>query len=297
MPVNTKNLSVDRFNNDNLRFKIPKEFLNLKAFNLKVEFYLPLTKSNCEFIDDNVCFATILDSSYIHCLYSDQSTYSLYDYPSPFAVYNRSNNLSLIVEDLSNIDKINLYSIVLSGINKSLNEFIDFNLYTSIDNKLKNDNIILISSPNKDNLIKKYNDNLYLKYNDNFSNFVSNDRINIINNDKNDLVSIQLLQSPLNQLKSMLVITSPSINTIYSTKDTISNTDTISSNKADLLILNEQGIMDSAYYREEPNKIIDKTSWLDTINFQARMIFVIVICILALISLVIISIVKEAQKK
>ncbi|WP_248479681.1 cellulose biosynthesis cyclic di-GMP-binding regulatory protein BcsB [Tepidibacter aestuarii] len=297
VPVNTKQLSKDLFNNDKLRFKIPKEFLNLKAFNLKVEFYLPLIKSNCDFIDDNVCFATILDSSYIHCSYSNQSSYSLYDYPAPFAMYNRSNSLSLIVEDLSNIDKINLYSIVLSSMNKSSNDFIDFDLYTSINSNLKNDNIILISSADKDTLIKKYNDNLYLQYNDDFSNFISNDKINIVNNNKNDLVSIQLLKSPLHQDKYMLVITSPSINTIYSTKDTLSNINAISSNIADVLILNEKGVKDYAYYREELSKANKKTRWVDTVNFQAKMIFVIVIFILVLISLVIISIIREAQKK
>lgn len=297
IPVNTKQLSKDKINNDNLKFKIPKEFLNLKAFNLKVEFYLPLIKSNCEFIDDNVCFATILDSSYIHCLYNNQDSYSLYDYPSPFIIYNKSNNLSLIVEDLNDIDKINLYSILLSSLNRSSDDFVDFNLYTSINNKLKNDNIILISIPDKDRLIKKYNDKLYLKYNDDFSNFISNDKINIVNNDKNNLVGIQLLKSPINQDKYMLVVTSPTMNNIYSCKDTLSNTEAISSNIADVLILNEKGIKDYSYYTGEQNTVNVKTNLLDNINFQSRMIFVIVICIIILILLVIISIIRESKKR
>lgn len=297
VPVNTKQLSKDKFNNDNLKFKVPKEFLKLKSFNLKIEFYLPLIKSNCEFIDDNVCFATILDSSYIHCFYNNQSSYSLYDYPAPFVIYNKSNNLSLIIEDLSNVNKINLYSILLSSMNKSSNEFLDFNLYTSINNKLKDDNIILISSGDKDSIIKKYNPKLYLKYNDDFNNFISNDKLNIVNNDKNNLVSMQLLKSPLNQNKHMLIVTSPNINNIYSSKNILSNTNLISSNKADVLLLNEKGIQDYSYYKDNVDKVKTKTNLLDNVDLQTKMIFIIVICILLLISLVVLSIFKESKKR
>ncbi len=302
-PISSKKLISENSDLDTLKVKIPKEFLNEQFLNLKIVFYLSLDDIICKTLSDVECWASILNTSYIELPHEVKNTSLLENYPYPFVSENKLNNLLLIIEDFQDINKINIYSDILSTTSKNLKDIPHFEVSNTLNDIYKDKNIILISSSDKDTLIKNYSDKLYLKYDDEFKYFLSDENIKVIKNDKNHSVSMQLLPSPLNNKKNLLLITAPLAQSLELSKYVLTNNSLIHTLKGNVVLLDEEGIKDFAYYGNSKDIKIEENKSEEIENekmkFSQNTILLIFMGIVIIILMLIIyfSIKKELKHK
>lgn len=250
-PITSKALEKEKANLDTLEFEIPKYYLTNKFINLEVMFYLAMDDYNCKEALNSKAYSSILNDSHLELVHKYKELPFFEDYPNPFVKDGSFNSLDLVMENNNDFSKINLYSYIISAMTPYNFKYFELDVVNEI--KENNKNYILISTPDKDNIIKDLKDNLNIKFSKDFKHFLSDEKAKVIRNENNTVASMQLIKSHLNDDKSILYITatdSSYLDYIYQ----LSNQDNLSNLKGDVLLLSNEGIVDSFYYNEEIKK-------------------------------------------
>lgn len=250
-PITSKALEKEKANLDTLEFEIPKYYLTNRFINLEVMFYLAMDDYNCKEALNSKAYSSILNDSHLELVHKYKELPFFEDYPNPFVKDASFNSLDLVMENNNDFSKINLYSYIISAMRPYNFKYFDLDIVNEV--KENNKNYILISTPDKDNIIKELKDNLNIKFSKDFKHFLSDEKAKVIINENNTVASMQLIKSHLNDDKSILYITatdSSYLDYIYQ----LSNQDNLSNLKGDVLLLSNEGIVDSFYYNEEIKK-------------------------------------------
>lgn len=244
-PIASKRLEREKALLDILEFDIPKYYFNEKFINLEVRFFLAMDDYNCKESLNSKAYSSILSDSYLDLPHDYKDASFFEDYPNPFIKDGSFNKLNLVMEKNNDFDKINMYSYIISAMTPFNLNYYELNIVNDI--KDKDSNYILISSPDKDNLIKEHNKNLNIKFSDDFKHFISDQEAKVIINEANTVLSMQMKKSHLNQDNSILYITATNssyLDYLYE----LTNEENLNPLQGDVVLLSDDGVVDSFYY-------------------------------------------------
>lgn len=247
-PITSKALEIENANLDTLEFEIPKYYLTDRFINLELMFYLAMDDYNCKESLNSKAYSSILNESYLELVHEYKELPFFEDYPNPFIKKGAFESLNLVMEDNNDFSKINLYSYMISAMTPYSFRYFELDVVDNL--KENNKNYILISTPDKDNIIKELSNNLNIKFSKDFKHFISDEKAKIIINENNTVASMQLIKSHLNKNKSILYVTatdSSYLDYIYE----LTNQENLNALRGDVLLLSDEGIVDSFYYNEQ----------------------------------------------
>ena len=142
-------------------------------------------------------------------------------------------------------------------------------------------------------MIKSINKDLHIKFNERFDRFVSNEKITILDEPSSNLASIQLIKSPYNKEKKILVVTATKQEGLEWAKKYLSDFELIRKIKGNAVIINESGDTYSKYYGVvDQTKIIEeKKSNGEKIIYSSQIrnyiIFIVFILLFIVVTLVV----------
>lgn len=141
--------------------------------------------------------------------------------------------------------------------------------------KYKDTNIVVFGVPHNNSVIKMLNNNLNIKFDKNYSNFISNDKISFIDDYGKNISTIQLIKSPYNNQKNIMVISSMNEKNLYLGMDYLLNKSKVNDLRGDTLIIDEYGEVEDLAYNLKPKKEVKDSSWNMSINKTTKVFLMI----------------------
>lgn len=279
--IGSYKLTKDNADNDELTFNIPNNMKIGSGFSVRVAFDLEpsqITKSD----NSETPWAAINTNSKIFVKSIEKNDILFSNYPSLFIRNNTYSNLAVVkprkmttndFEALSNI--FNLIGIYA----KSNTGKIEFYSQQPDDETLKNSNVIVLGTPSQNSMIKNLNDKLYFQYNKKYTSFISNEKLSIEYDYGKTMGTAQLLRSPYNDKRGMLVVTGITSKDVYLASTQINYQKTIVEHGGDTIVVdNDNNIYN---YRFKKKSDLDKkVSLKQTIHKNTKLIIYLVIALI-----------------
>lgn len=219
------------------------------------------------------------------------------NYPTLFINNETYDNLAVIVpKNLKANDFKSLTNIfnLIGNFAKGNTGKIQF--YEEIPSKsvLKDSNVIVLGTPQNNQMIKQLNSKLYFKYSKNFSRIVSNEKLSIEKDYGKHIGTAQLIRSPYNDKRGMLVVTGANSQDAYLASTQINFQKNIQQFTGDAVVVD----LNNAHYsyRFKKNKAIDKsleTKQTFTKNSQLILYLGMALVVIILIGIAIILTVRK----
>ena len=294
--IGSKKLTANKADNDTLTVKLPRGLALGSSFTVRVGFDLEMKdqdtsdNSNTPWIQVNPNSKMIVKS--------ERSNDLLFtNYPTLFINNETYDNLAVIVpKDLKANDFKSLTNIfnLIGNFAKSNTGKIQF--YEEIPSKsvLKDSNVIVLGTPQNNQMIKQLNSKLYFKYSKNFSRIVSNEKLSIEKDYGKHIGTAQLIRSPYNDKRGMLVVTGANSQDAYLASTQINFQKNIQQFTGDAVVVD----LNNAHYsyRFKKNKAIDKsleTKQTFTKNSQLILYLGMALVVIILIGIAIILTVRK----
>ncbi|MGS5515374.1 cellulose biosynthesis cyclic di-GMP-binding regulatory protein BcsB [Clostridioides difficile] len=255
--VGSKKLDRSHSNNDKLELKIPKDIDNKDYYQVKLAFNLSIKNQNCITRESNNPWAYVLNSSYLELSTKNKESLSFESYPYPFVKDDEFNDLTVIMPDYSGSQAMTWMSRLGVNLGASINSYkgsINVIRGKEFNDKYKDTNIIVFGVPLNNSVIQMLNDNLNMKFNKSYSTFLSNDKISFIDGYGKDISAIQLIKSPYNNQKNILVISSINEKNLYLGMDYLLNKSKVNDLKGDTITIDEYGEVEDLSYNLKVNK-------------------------------------------
>lgn len=255
--VGSKKLDRSHSNNDKLELKIPKDIDNKDYYQVKLAFNLSIKNQNCITRESNNPWAYVLNSSYLELSTKNKESLSFESYPYPFVKDDEFNDLTVIMPDYSGSQAMTWMSRLGVNLGASINSYkgnINVIRGKEFNDKYKDTNIIVFGVPLNNSIIQMLNDNLNIKFNKSYSTFLSNDKISFIDGYGKDISAIQLIKSPYNNQKNILVISSINEKNLYLGMDYLLNKSKVNDLKGDTITIDEYGEVEDLSYNLKVNK-------------------------------------------
>lgn len=276
--VGSKKLDRSHSNNDKLELKIPKDIDNKNYYQLKLSFNLSIKNSNCITRESNNPWAYVLNSSYLELSTKENESLSFENYPYPFVRDDEFNDLTVIMPDYSGSQAMTWMSRLGVNLGANINSHkgkINVIRGKEFNDKYKDTNIIVFGVPRNNFIIKKLNNNLNIKFNKSYSNFLSNDKISFIDDYGKNISAIQLIKSPYNNQKDIMVISSINEKNLYLGMDYLLNKSKVNDLKGDTLTIDEYGEVEDLAYNVKTKKEIEDSSSNISINKTTKVFLMI----------------------
>lgn len=257
--IGSKKLTKANVNNDTLTLKFPKGLSLGNSFTVRVAFDLEMKDQDTSDNADTPWASVNSDSKVL--VKSERSNDLLFtNYPTMFISDETYNDIAVITpKKLDENDFKSLTNIfnLIGNFAKSNTGTIKF--YDKIPSKsvLKNSNVIVLGTPNNNPMIKELNPNLYFKYSNNFDRIVSNEKLSIEKDYGKQIGTAQLIRSPYNDRRGMLVVTGVNSFDTYVATSQINFQKNVQQFSGDAIVVD----MNNAHYsyRFKKNKAIDKS--------------------------------------
>jgi len=120
---------------------------------------------------------------------------------------------------------------------------------------LKHSNVIAFGTPTQNSLIAKLNSKLYFKFNQAQTGFISNEKLSIEQRYGQTLGTAQLLRSPFNTKRGLLVVTGAQPNQAYLASTQLNTQKNIAQYAGDAIVVDQNN--QHLGYRFKKNKLID----------------------------------------
>lgn len=207
--LGSKKLTAAKANGDEVTLEVPKGTSLGNSFEVRVAFDLEMKDQ--EISDNSETPWAEVDTNSEMKVKSEKSNDLLFtNYPTIFMKNQTYNNLAVVIpKKLTAIDFKSLTNIfnLMGAYAKSNTGKIKF--YTEQPNQdtMINDNLIVLGTPSNNAMIKSLNKDLYFKYSDDYRGFVSNEKLSIEEDYGKTIGTAQLIRSPENSKKGILVLT------------------------------------------------------------------------------------------
>lgn len=257
--VGSKKLTAANANSDYVSLKVPKGVALDSSFTVRVAFDLEM-KDQATSDNSNTPWAQVEPQSKMIVKSQKSNDLLFTNYPTLFINNETYDHLAVITpKKLNNNDFKTLTNIfnLVGNFSKSNTGNIQF--YNKIPSKsvLKNDNVIVVGTPKNNPMVKELNDKLYFKYSKNFTRLVSNEKLSIEDDYGKNIGTAQLLRSPYNDKKGMLVVTGVNTNNTYLASTQINFQKNIQHYTGDAIVVDNNNT--NYGYRFKKNKAIDKS--------------------------------------
>ncbi len=257
--LGSKKLSSIRANGDTLTVKVPRNLSLGNSFTISVAFDLEMKDQNTS--DNSQTPWAEIDTGSKMYVKSKRSNDLLFtNYPTLFINNETYDDIAVIAPNyLSNDDFKTITNVfnLIGNFAKSNTGNIQF--YSKMPSKsvLRNKNVIVIGTPQNNPMIKKLNSKLYFKYSNDFSRIVSNEKLSIEHNYGKTIGTAQLLRSPYNDKRGMMVVTGANDDAVYLASTQINFQDNIQQYSGDGIVVDQNNTHYG--YRFKKNKAIDKS--------------------------------------
>ncbi len=294
--LGSKKLSSVRANGDTLNLKVPRG-LNLgNSFTVNVAFDLEMKDQKTS--DNSQTPWAEIDKNSKMFVQSKRSNDLLFtNYPTIFINNETYDNIAVVApRNLSNDDFKTLTNVfnLIGNFSKSNTGNIQFYSKIPSKNVLKNKNVIVIGTPKNNSMIKKLNPKLYFKYSKNFNRIVSNEKLSIEQNYGKTIGTAQLLRSPYNDKRGMMVITGANDNAVYLASTQINFQSNIQQYSGDGIVVDANNTHHG--YRFKKNKAIDEsltTKQLISNNTQLIIYLIIALVIILMIGIAVFLVMRK----
>lgn len=308
VPIGSKKLYSKNANKDVFEIEIPKEVRNEDYYDLKIVFYLELNSQECNYRRDSNSWAYISNQSYLYLPHEKRNDSFFENYEIPFIINKKFNDLLVVVPENLSSYEMSIAGSIASALGRNVNSLENIEVTSSNEpiEKLKAKNLIIIGTPNNNNLIKKINNQLYIKFDKDFKQFVSNEKITLLNDYNNELSSLQLLKSPFDESKKALIVTATKDEGLSWAKEFLTDLELVTRLKGNAVVIGKSGDIQWQYYGKsndkEQKKSMDKDKGKNRkqdiknviANKQVRNYIIFVISIL---SFIIVSSILIMRKK
>jgi len=248
VPIGSKKLEQIKADNDFITVKIPPEYFNKHYLGIKVSFDLMFTDVFCDLRPEQNPWAVINKESYFYFTENEQVAYDLELYPGPFVKDKKINSGVIIPKNIS-LSLTNVLANIFSYLGRNSEEITDLQvLYPKEVENLESNNLIVIGTPETNEIIKKLNNKLVLPFSQDFLTY-SSENINLLSGFKQKIATVQLIPSTEQRNNYLLVLSSTN----------------------DQLLKNLQPYLSDLYFTEKLQGelgIIDETGGLTTYSFK-----------------------------
>lgn len=224
-PIGSRGLTKEKANKDSLTLAIPSN-LNISGnFNIKVAFDLEQKDLWCTLRNTETPWAYISNESEIQINSKEQPFILFESYPYPFVKDNHIDDMIIVIPDKPDESIYRAISNVFNMLGNFTvinNSDITVKRSSELDEAEKNKNIIAIGTFNENALIRELNPNLFFKFNSTGDTILGNEKIIIDRDYGGNIGTLQLLRSPYNVEKGIMVITSPNSKSIVEASNGVS---------------------------------------------------------------------------
>lgn len=299
IPIGSKKLSKDKSNNDSLELNLPKEVIEKNYYGVKVVFNLELLDVQCVTRDTDNPWAYISNDSYFDFDYKDNNSLNFKSYPYPFVENNKFNNLNIVVPNNSSSNDLTTLANTIAYMGRD----VDFNsgeLNVVKENELKSkdkdNNLLIYGTPYSNPLIKDLNKDLNIKFTNDYKEFESNDKIKFVNNYASELTSIQLLKSPYNKNKNIMVITSTKDKYLPLVTTYLSDLVLAKKLTGDTIVLGVNNYKEELNYNSKNDDLNEEVREHKTLNNNSKMFIIMSIFLLVTIIISTILLIKKYKR-
>ncbi|XCA68122.1 cellulose biosynthesis cyclic di-GMP-binding regulatory protein BcsB [Paucilactobacillus suebicus] len=296
--LGSKKLTKSHADGDELTVDVPRGTALGNSFTVQVAFDLE-TNGNDNSDNSNTPWAQVEPSSRM-IVKSERSNDLLYtNYPTLFIKHQTYNNIAVVLpKRLSSVDYQTLTNVfnLIGSFAKSNTGNIQFYTHKPSNKVLANSNVIVIGTPKSNKMIKDLNKDLYFKFSKNLTRIVSNEKLSIEKNYGTQVGTAQLLRSPYNKRRGMLVVTGASNQAAYLASTQINFQKNIEQYSGDAIVVDQNN--NHYGYRFKKDKAINeslvKKRFFDSNSQIILYLGLIVLALVALCAVVILILKKQS---
>lgn len=262
IPIGSHKMYMDKADDDELKVTIPESLRNTNSYDIKVKFNLEVKDLICDTTGKDTPWAYISNESCVHLPYKDSKKLIFENYPYPFVREGNFDDVIVVIPDNINDENMKSLSSIVAYIGQDLesnNGNINVIKSSNFKGDYKNKNLIYLGTPNDNIAIKEINEKLNIKFNESFTAFESNDKIQFTENYGKNISAIQLIKSPYNKDKAIMVVTSPNNESLSYSEKYLTNNNLLKKLKGDGAIIDKDGKIQNEYYQDIDENIEDNS--------------------------------------
>ncbi len=295
IPIADKLLDKDKAEDDEIQVKIPREFWGEDSLELKILFYLEPHGFDCKnwrhgdiwaFVSNNTSFnipQEIIEDRYFE------------HYPDLFIENNTLDDILIVMPDEVNKNYLTMAANTLAFMGHGINKVENIEVITSSYFKSTDKNIIMLGTPKDNDSIKNLNNKLHIKFDNNLEKFQANNKIYFVDDYSKNLSSIQLLASPFDAKRHMMVITATRRENLTAAEIYLKNSEFNTRLSGDGVVIDNDGDIQSAYFikskdtkHEERQQRSHLLKWHENPQLIMYIIFFLMIILIGIYGVIVI---------
>ncbi|XID94204.1 cellulose biosynthesis cyclic di-GMP-binding regulatory protein BcsB [Paenibacillaceae bacterium WGS1546] len=210
VPTGSKTLDAERAGEDVLEVSIPERLVDSNYVEVRLAFDLLLKSMSCDRLNKETPWAFVEGDSTVYLPTQDERAMLLDNFPWPFVKDGRFNDTVVVVPDRPERRDWDFAADLFGYLGREVKDTTG-SLAVVADSDLtewdERHHYILIGTPGQSQAIRKANDVLWFKYDERFDYFLSNEKRRLLENFSRELASVQLVPSPGNPDRGLLVVT------------------------------------------------------------------------------------------
>ncbi|WP_236008257.1 cellulose biosynthesis cyclic di-GMP-binding regulatory protein BcsB [Levilactobacillus andaensis] len=253
--IGSHHLAAKRADNDQFTVTLPKGMALGNSFTVRIGLDLPVTQSSST---TESPWASIEPTSVAKVKSAPGNDLLFSNYPNLFLRHSTYDQLAVVrprtmtAADYRTLT--NIFNLIgnYAESNRGTITFYDQQPKQAI---LKRSNVIAFGTPTQNSLIAKLNSKLYFKFNRAQTGFISNEKLSIEQRYGQTLGTAQLLRSPFNTKRGLLVVTGVQPNQAYLASTQLNTQKNIAQYAGDAIVVDQNN--QHLGYRFKKNKLID----------------------------------------
>lgn len=212
IPLGSKKLSKTDASNDTLIINAPADLVGTTGSSLKIAFELEVADLVCTPRQDQMPWAYITENSTIYLPPGGTRTLSLTNLPAPFQKEGRLDDLLVMISENPSPQELVLLGRTMSVIGEGSDGYGSLSVKRASEFVREDNtkNIVTVGKGLQNTFIQRVNQSLHVSYQMNFTAFSSRDDLVLAEDYAKQIGIVQLLSSPFNENRALLVLTSPS---------------------------------------------------------------------------------------
>ncbi len=256
--VGSHHLTAKHADNDQFTVTLPKGMALGNSFTIRIGLDLPVTQSSAT---NESPWASIEPTSVAKIKSAPGNDLLFSNYPNLFLRHSTYDQLAVVrPRTMTAADYRTLTNIfnLIGNYAESNRGNITFYNQQPRQEILKRNNVIAFGTPTQNSLIAKLNSKLYFKFNHAQTGFVSNEKLSIEQRYGQTLGTAQLLRSPFNTKRGLLVVTGAQPEQAYLASTQLNTQKNIAQYTGDAIVVDQNN--QHLGYRFKKNKLIDTSA-------------------------------------
>lgn len=255
--IGSQHLTAKRADNDTLTVVLPKGMALGHSFTVRVALDLPI-RQPANSTNIQTPWASIEPSSQAAIQSAPGNDLLFSNYPNLFLKNSTYDNLVVVrPKQMTGTDYAtltNLFNLIGNYAQSNRGRIRVYDHTPSAD-VLKHANVIAFGSAKQNALVRHLNSRLYFQYNRGLTGFLSNEKLSIEQTYGQQIGTAQLLRSPYNQKKGLLVVTGADSQATYLASTQVNYQRNIAQYSGDAIVVDPDN--NHFGYRFKKNKLID----------------------------------------